>query len=105
MQGFVSVFLNIIVVDFNNIVYNFYKFFFCDRKDYIKCEFFVYDVFVVDFFISIGEGKIKEKDIRIIVYKKIENIYSLKMKVFRGIIVDINNIIVIFEVMCGNFYE
>lgn len=105
MQGFVSVPSNIIVVDFNNIAYNFYKFFFCDRKDHTKCEFSVHDVFAVDLLISTGEGKTKEKDTRTTVYKKTENTYSLKMKASRGITVDTNNITVISEVMCGNFYE
>ena len=64
-----------------------------------------HDVFAVDLLISTGEGKTKEKDTRTTVYKKTENTYSLKMKASRGITVDTNNITVISEVMCGNFYE
>lgn len=62
--------------------------FFCDRKDHNKCEFSVHDVFAVDLLISTGDGKTKEKDTRTTVYKKTENIYSLKMKASRGITVN-----------------
>jgi len=58
------------------------------RKDHNKCEFSVYDVFAVDLLISTGEGKTKEKDTRTTVYKKTENVYSLKMKASRGIAVN-----------------
>ena len=57
---------------------------FHNRKDHAKCEFAVHDVFAVDILISTGEGKTKEKDSRTTVYKRTDNVYSLKMKASRG---------------------
>lgn len=73
------------------------------RKDHNKCEFSVYDVFAVDLLISTGEGKTKEKDTRTTVYKKTENVYSLKMKASRGITACKHNFYNFF--MYGNFPE
>lgn len=61
------------------------------RKDHNKCEFSVHDVFAVDLLISTGDGKTKEKDTRTTVYKKTENIYSLKMKASRVFFSEVTN--------------
>lgn len=39
------------------------------KKDYEKVEFEVYEVYVVDVFVSLGEGKVKDVGQRIIIYK------------------------------------
>ncbi|XP_015783061.1 proliferation-associated protein 2G4 [Tetranychus urticae] len=53
------------------------------RKEHEKCEFELHEVYAVDILISTGEGKGRELDAKVTVYKKTDEIYQLKMKASR----------------------
>ena len=54
------------------------------RKDHKKVEFELHEVYGVDVYVSTGDGKSREKDVRTTVYKKSEQTYALKMKASRS---------------------
>ena len=54
------------------------------RKDHKKVEFELHEVYGVDVYVSSGDGKSREKDVRTTVYKKSEQTYALKMKASRS---------------------
>jgi len=54
------------------------------RKDHKKIEFELHEVYGVDILISSGDGKGKERDTRVTVFKKSELNYLLKMKASRS---------------------
>ena len=54
------------------------------RKDHSKVEFELHEVYGVDVYISTGDGKSKERDVRTTVYKKSDQTYALKMKASRS---------------------
>ena len=47
-------------------------------------EFELHEVYGVDVYVSSGDGKSREKDVRTTVYKKSEQTYALKMKASRS---------------------
>jgi len=53
------------------------------KKDHKKIEFELHEVYGVDVYISTGDGKSKEGDVRTTVYKKSDQTYALKMKASR----------------------
>jgi len=53
------------------------------KKDHKKIEFELHEVYGVDVYISTGDGKSKERDVRTTVYKKSDQTYALKMKASR----------------------
>jgi len=53
------------------------------KKDHKKVEFELHEVYGVDVYVSTGDGKSREKDVRTTVYKKSEQTYALKMKASR----------------------
>jgi curved DNA binding protein len=53
------------------------------KKEHDKFDFEVHEVYAMDVLISTGEGKGKEKDTKVTVYKKTDETYMLKMKTSR----------------------
>ncbi|XP_053207642.1 proliferation-associated protein 2G4-like [Panonychus citri] len=54
------------------------------RKEHDRCEFELHEVYAVDILITTGEGKGRELDAKVTVYKKTDEIYQLKMKASRA---------------------
>ncbi|RXG55554.1 Proliferation-associated protein 2G4 [Armadillidium vulgare] len=50
------------------------------RKEVEKCEFETHDVFGIDVIISTGEGIGREMESRVTIYRKTDEVYSLKLK-------------------------
>ncbi|XP_074599841.1 proliferation-associated protein 2G4 [Brevipalpus obovatus] len=53
------------------------------RKEHEKCEFELHEVYAIDVLISTGEGKGRELEAKVTVYKKTDDIYQLKMRASR----------------------
>jgi len=61
------------------------------KKDHSKVEFELHEVYGVDVYISTGDGKSKERDVRTTVYKKSDQTYALKMKASRTFFSEASN--------------
>lgn len=53
------------------------------RKEHEKVDFDVHEVYAMDVLISTGEGVAKEGDTKVSIFKKTEEVYSLKLKASR----------------------
>ena len=74
-------------ISVQNLWNSFFTFLHCFvtlRKDHKKIEFELHEVYGVDVYISTGDGKSRERDVRTTVYKKSEQTYALKMKASRS---------------------
>lgn len=60
------------------------------RKEHDKCDFEKHEVYGLDVLISTGEGTARELDARTTVYKKTDEVYSLKMKTSREFLSQVN---------------
>lgn len=53
------------------------------RREHSKCTFEVHEVYAIDVLVSTGEGKAKERENRVTVYKRTDETYQLKMRTSR----------------------
>lgn len=53
------------------------------RKEHAKVDFGVNEVYAMDVLISTGEGVAKEGDTKVTIFKKTDEVYSLKLKASR----------------------
>ncbi|XP_037078887.1 proliferation-associated protein 2G4-like [Pollicipes pollicipes] len=60
------------------------------RKEHDKCDFEKHEVYGLDVLISTGDGTARELDARTTVYKKTDEVYSLKMKTSREFLSQVN---------------
>ncbi|XP_780193.2 proliferation-associated protein 2G4 [Strongylocentrotus purpuratus] len=52
-------------------------------REHSKCTFEVHEVYAIDVLVSTGEGKAKERENRVTVYKRTDETYQLKMRTSR----------------------
>jgi len=60
------------------------------RKEHEHCDFEKHEVYGLDILISTGDGTARELDARTTVYKKTDEVYSLKMKTSREFLTQVN---------------
>ncbi|KAJ2013602.1 hypothetical protein GGI06_003776 [Coemansia sp. S85] len=61
-----------------------------NRSTFATCEFAPYEVYLIDVFITSGEGRTKKSELRTNIYKKTGTSYQLKMKSARATFSDIS---------------
>ncbi|KAI7834307.1 peptidase M24, structural domain-containing protein [Kickxella alabastrina] len=54
------------------------------RQSFAVCEFAPYEVYMIDIFVTTGEGRTKKSELRTNIYKKTGSTYQLKMKAARA---------------------
>lgn len=61
------------------------------RKGFASCEFAPYEVYLIEVFVTTGEGQTKKSELRTNVYKKTNVNYQLKMKTARAALSEITS--------------
>ncbi|KAJ1845865.1 hypothetical protein LPJ73_004704 [Coemansia sp. RSA 2703] len=61
------------------------------RQAFAQCEIGSYEVYLIDIFITTGEGRTKKSELRTTVYNKTGGSYKLKMKTARAAFKEISN--------------
>ncbi|KAJ2720356.1 hypothetical protein GGI07_004652 [Coemansia sp. Benny D115] len=59
------------------------------RKAFASCEFAPYEVYMIDLYVTTGEGRTKKSELRTNIYKKTGSTYQLKMKSSRNALAQI----------------